>query len=83
MNNTYVESCKIVTPNGMTVTPTNGRFSKFEEPSSLNYLKDTNHVPIAGTWKVTIRTSKSLYFDFALTGYCDIILGKSGNEKKG
>ena len=83
MNNTYVESCKIVTPNGITVTPTNGRFSKFEEPSSLDYLENKNHIPLEGTWKVTIRTSKSLYFNFGLRGYCDIIQGKSGNEVKG
>ena len=83
MDNTYVESCKIVTPNGITVTPTNGRFSKFEEPSSLDYLENKDHVPLEGTWKVTIRTSKSLYFNFRLSGYCDIIQGNSGNETEG
>ncbi len=83
MENAYVDSCTITTPNGQKVTPLNGRYSHFETPSSINYLTDENHVPLTGNWKVTIRTSKSLYFQFALGGSSEIILGESGNEVTG
>lgn len=79
-NNAYITSCKITAPNGYTFTPTNGAYrGKFVQPSPVNYLTDPNHVPIRGTWKVTIRTSKSLNFKFYFTGYYYMIMGNDGN----
>lgn len=80
LNDAYVTSCKITAPNGFTFTLLNGsKRGGFVQPSPVNYLSDPNHVPVHGTWKVTIRTSKSLDFKFYFTGYYDIIMGKDGN----
>lgn len=79
-NNAYVTSCSITAPNGFTFTLLNGsKYGGFVQPSPVNYLSDPRHVPVHGTWKVTIRTSKSLNFKFYFSGYYDIIMGKDGN----
>ncbi|MDE6954398.1 MAG: hypothetical protein K2P18_01345 [Oscillospiraceae bacterium] len=80
LNDAYITSCKMTAPNGFTFTLLNGsKRGGFVQPSPVNYLSDINHVPVHGTWKVTIRTSKSLNLEFYFTGYYDIIMGKDGN----
>lgn len=79
LNNTYVKSCQITAPNGYTFYTSGGLYHGFENPSTANYLTDSNHVPIRGTWKVTIRTSKAFTFYFRISQYCAIILGNDGD----
>ena len=75
----YITSCKITAPNGQTFTLNNGYYTKFEQTSPINYFENINHVPIKGTWKVTVKTSKSLNLYFKIIGYCDYIMGYEGN----
>lgn len=75
----YITLCTVTSPNGKTFTLKNGHFREFEKISPVNYLENFDSVSIKGTWKVTVRTSKSMNLYFKIIGFCDCIMGHYGN----
>lgn len=60
LNNAYITSCTITTPNGIVLDAPNGR-ARFDEFTDLvDFLNNSHNIPINGLWKIEIKTSKTL-----------------------
>lgn len=60
LNNAYITSCTITTPNGIVLDAPNGR-ARFDEFTDLvDFLNNRHNIPINGLWKIEIKTSKTL-----------------------
>jgi len=75
-----ITSCQIVAPNGKILNATYGEYDNNQPVNFENYLTSFSNIPINGTWKVTIRSSKAISgLKFKIAGNTHHIVGKDGN----
>ncbi|MCI8399300.1 MAG: hypothetical protein HFF90_07870 [Oscillibacter sp.] len=69
LNNAYITSCKITAPNGKTFIATNGRVPDLGiEPDLVDFLENTNNIPLNGLWTIEIQAEKTLNVKFTISG---------------